>query len=234
MIIKMDLSSETTLNKFTQLANNLHSGNELNLEAFASSFPKEDLPNLEKIKIVIDSINFPDELILSNRVISRLFRLITHYTCEIFTICNCNYSPFAESSLTQAGLVKGIDYIEIKFKVNSLKYYNALNMDNHFVGHEFFKEMTREDSETFLSFNGLKKLVNYMHSQALTKVEHYLYDSDGKQKIYTFDKILDFELVYKKTKELHAKNLKSYLDELNKAKQGVNTEPIDNHYMFYF
>jgi len=158
------------------------------------SFETEKEKFLEDVKIVIDAINSPDNFLLTPLLIDNLFLPIRSFEHYVFG----SLTTFHEQSLDQAGLIKGIDYVIISYELDTLAYldYNS----------EYFKECTSQKFESLFSFNGLKKLVYFMHVKT-TLV------TDSSYVIRT----LDFEKVYFKVKELHAKNRKTYLKTVAKA-----------------
>ena len=207
---------------FIQLANDYKISDELNLEVFIKYYLSKTAQaqlgdtnyfdsELEKLKTLIHSIEFPNKFIL-NREYGPVFGLCSYRT--LFT--NCRYGVFDKNALSQVGLEEGVDYANISQEVNSLDI----------VRHNEFsiscKDCITESDEVIYSFNGLKKLVNYLHTKPVP-VELGCY--------YDVSKVLDFEVFYKKTKEAHAKNRKAYLAEIARV-NGQRQEPLRSEIPF--
>lgn len=150
---------------------------------------------LENINILIDSIHSPDNFLLTPLLIDNSFMPIQLYDKDVFG----DLTAFHKQSLEKAGLVEGIDYTIVSYDVETLAYHSM------FSG--FFKENTLQKYESLFSLNGLKKLTYYMHVQMM-----FYDDYSGK-----LERALDFEKVYLRVKELHAKNRKAYLKAVSKA-----------------
>jgi len=206
----MELWLESTLNVFTSLSSDYDKSDELNLEAFVKYKYRKSLNDfsyyksgLEQIKTIIDAIEFPDKYLLSEDH-ANLFNLRSYG----------NLLPsymLDKLSLNQAGLQEEKDYVIISYPVSSF-VYSVTFSNNNSSYYEYCKDHSYKNVRTLLSFNGLKKLVNYMHLQALVKIEGY-----GNHCMLS--KALDFEIVYKKTKEFHSENRKNYLAELARVNQ---------------
>jgi len=219
----MELTNYDHLNKFASIASDFKTCDELNLTSFLEKlFPgstegrkNEFMQNI--LNPLIQSIKNPDRIILG-AITFQIYVQSANFA-TIFPELESKYNfthKDSEMSLKKAGLVKGKHYDYASIEINNLTC--GENVSN---AHKFFNEDTRNEKFVLMSFNGLKKLLNYMHERASAIVNHYLYDGAGKPMSNTYNRWLDFEKVYKRTKEVHTENRKKYLDELDKINKEV-------------
>lgn len=202
------------LNDFAYLASDFKKCDELNLKKFVNQvYNKDDAYGdededtcLERLKEIIYSINNSDKLTLD--LDSHIFPHFTMHNLSEDLIDKF----FNDYQLSQLILKEGIDFIRIE---SDLTLYRKKDYSDSSKDTYFANEIS---VSVIISFSGLKKLIAYLHSQALEKVTDY------PEKENYLDKLLDFEKVYKITKENHAKNRKKYLDMISQITKDTKTE----------
>jgi len=218
----MNLSSVETLNIFNNLATDGYDNDELDLERFIEKFIDRHHTRvtgskyLNVINVIINSIKFPDKFILGPHELSQF---------GIFHIANhLQYFDFDKTSFDQAELMEGKDYANIEFPIIGFHYATPHSRDRNgnIIPTEYHKKDTNyKTQQILLSFNGLKKFVKYLHSRAI------MINTNAE----ALEHALDFEIVYKKTKEGHANSRKAYLAELARV-NNHEQEPLRSEIPF--
>jgi len=216
----MSFNNKHLCDHFMRLTQYFRKSDELELIELSMSECKNikmclDYHNLSTLKEIIKSIEMPNKLILKEESISFFNLQREDIAKHINGLKRFPYDDYLEV-IKDAKLIEGKDYTEIEVK--------TFNLGKSIKGD--ISESYNKKSILVFSFNGLKNLAKYLHSVAVIKVPNYLHFACGAERYDTLDRALDFENIYRKTKEVHAKNRKSYLDELARVNGDTKLEDI--------
>lgn len=125
----MNLSKVETLNMFNDLASDCYDNDELDLERFIEKFIDRHHHRvtggkyLNAINVIINSIEFPDKLILGSNELN-------HF--DIYHIAHgLQYYEFNKTSFDQAELMEGKDYANIELPIISFHYATPHSRDSN-------------------------------------------------------------------------------------------------------
>lgn len=125
-----------------------------------------------------------------------------------------NWFEIKEDYANQSGLIDGIDFIKKEHGSASFNYFQG--DDSSYKLFDEYK-YTKGSYICKFSWNGIKKIRDYMVSLSIdNNYPTYMKPAHA----------LDFEKVYKKTKELYAYNRKCYLDALQSVSASTEVNKI--------
>lgn len=220
------LRSVKHLNKFCELAADFKKDN-IDLESFLN-IPTNDgftirmSVNKEVLIKIIDAIDSPDKMLLGVDFPLRLFgfNINPHYP-----FISLNYEL-----CKSAKLKKGKDFDEIKLQVEQTLYFQQEQHHAYTLTEHQSKIIYTDYKKLVFSFNGIKKLKEYVLNLPPLPVNMAMAMNRSSTVEEGIESALvgafDFEIVYKKTKELHAKNRKAYLDELARVNNQKEEKPL--------
>jgi len=210
----MDLRNPETLNRFGYLCGQSPELEELDLLHFLRTnydayqnngniTPEYTVSeNLRLLKQLIKGIESPDKIIIHNATV-HWFKL------DFFT--GGNYI-----SDNSAGLIENVDFVKKTYLSKYFQYFRKFD-SNEPDSFKLFEEQETSNHAYKFSWNGIKKLRDYMITISMTNLTNIRYPGTGGDNRCYIDKLdyaLDFEKVYKKAKEIHAYNRKNYLEAL--------------------